>query len=106
MDVIMEMAAGGPYFDRLRELRRFLEDSSLYEDLKTGGHVPISEVTDDDVQAMLTAGLITEVDDGDSNKCKRFAKFLSVYEGRKHRRRGILWPKELNDLIRWTFSVL
>jgi hypothetical protein len=83
--------------DRLIELLKWINDPEVYG-------VEVAEpVTSDvelgDIEQMLTDDLIEMIPHHLHPTVKRWAKFFGVYERKKHRRRGILWPRQTNDQI-------
>ena len=91
---LIELAVGHEHEERLHYLLGFLSDPNRFPYEEPTKHV-ISDVDQRDIFKMLTNKVIAKLPS--RRFVKRWARFFTVYERRKHRRRGILWPEQVND---------
>ena len=98
IDNLRVLAAGHPLQKRLDHLLRFLWDPLMYE-TKVDGTRVFSSIARDDIAQMMKDGTMRPLSKTQAKKVRRWAKFFTVYEAKKHRRRGIVWPRQVNDEV-------
>lgn len=76
-------------------------DVKLYEHIIRDVVDPVSFIEANDLEVMLAAGIIRPIHEQD---VKSVGMLFFVYEHDKHRRRIILWPKNVNDQIHYEAS--
>jgi hypothetical protein len=89
--------------DQLRTLLKWISDPAAYG--TSSAKKVTSHVSAEDLATMTKDDLIEKVPPHLLHLVKRWAKFFDVYEQKKHRRRGILWPKQTNDEITYECDI-
>lgn len=101
---LLNLAKGHRLEERLKYLLRFIQDPGMYDGDAMAEHV-VSDVDDRDLTTMIADDLIEEVCQSDRVKVRRWCKFFTVFEQKKFRRRGILWPRQVNQELSYDCEI-
>lgn len=98
LQVVDEFAKHTSYDTEWQQVRRWVTDATLYSTIprdKPDLHA-ISRISSQDLNLLLQHNIIAPAD---SDQVRSVGRYFCVYEPQKNRRRPILWPKSVNDVL-------